>query len=89
MSFQDPPSDDDANVGGQHARHWALDMPDGATVEGLADSLIREAGAIHALEAGPIYVRRGEADGEGEWVDAGDEVRRHRLEADFPSDDGI
>jgi len=44
-------------------RHWALDLPDGLTVEDLADSLTREAEAVTAMAEASVWVRRGD----GEW----------------------
>lgn len=46
--------------------HWTMDLPDGATVEGLADSLTREAEAVAALDAGSVFVRRGD---DGPWTE--------------------
>ncbi len=56
--------------------HWALDVPCGTTVEGLADSLAREAEAVAALDAGSVWVRRGD----GEWAEiTAEDRRRARL----------
>jgi hypothetical protein len=44
--------------------HWTMDLPDGATAEDLAASLIRDAEAVCALDAAPVFVRRGD----GEWT---------------------
>jgi hypothetical protein len=54
--------------------HWTMDLEPGATVEGLADSLTREAEAVAALDAGPVYVRRGD----GPWTEITAEERRRR-----------
>lgn len=56
-------------------RSWVLDLEPGATLEELADSLTREAEAVAALDAGPVYVRRGET---GEWREITAEDRRAR-----------
>jgi hypothetical protein len=53
-------------------RHWALDLPDGATVEALADSLTREAEAVTAMAEASVYVLRGD----GEWQEITAEDRR-------------
>lgn len=57
----------------EDGRHWVLDMPDGATVEGLAESLTREAEAVAAMAAGSVFVRRGD---EGPWREVTAEQRR-------------
>lgn len=51
---------------------WMDDIPASVTIEGLADSLVREAEAINQLVESSVWVRRGEPDEEGEWR----EVRR-------------
>jgi hypothetical protein len=80
LDFLEPPGEDDAY--GAHAKHWILDMPDGATVEGLADSLIREMEAIHSVEAGSIFIRRGEVDEDGVVFEVtAEEIRRRLAEA--------
>jgi len=45
-------------------RHWTHDVEPGTTIEGLADSLCREAEAVAAMAAAPVYVRRGD---DGPW----------------------
>jgi hypothetical protein len=54
-------------------RHWTLDLPDGATVEGLAASLTAEAEAVAAMAAGSVFVRRGD---EGPWTEITEQDRR-------------
>jgi hypothetical protein len=66
-----PPEDDP-----EWRRHWTMSLPDGATVEGLADSLTAEAEAIAAMEAAPVWVRRGD---EGPWTEITAEDRRRGL----------
>jgi hypothetical protein len=55
-------------------RHWVLDMPDGLTVEALADSLTAEAEAVTAMAAGSVYIRRG--GGDEPWTEVTAEMRR-------------
>lgn len=50
----------------------------GETVEELADSLIREAEAIHQMEVSSVWVVRGEPDEAGEWLEVTPDVRRCR-----------
>jgi hypothetical protein len=38
--------------------HWALDLPDGLTIEALADSLIREAEAVLRMRVAAVRVHR-------------------------------
>ena len=54
-------------------RHWVLDEP-AATVEELADSLTREAEAVAAMAAGPVFIRRGDDD--APWAEVSAEDRR-------------
>ena len=56
-------------------RPWVLDLPEGTTLEQVADSLAREAEAIAALNAAPVFVRRGD----GEWLEVSAEDRRGRA----------
>ena len=57
-------------------RHWTHDVPDGTTVEGLADSLTREAQAVAQLAAGSVWVRRGDDDDGQPWREITAEERR-------------
>jgi len=63
---------DELDPEGEVPRHWALDLPDGATVEDLAASLTREAEAVAAVDAGSVFIRRGD----GEWIEYTAEDRR-------------
>ena len=54
-------------------RHWTHDVPAGATIEGLAASLIAEAEAVAAMEPASVYVRRGD---DGEWREITAAMRR-------------
>jgi hypothetical protein len=56
-------------------RHWTLDLPDGLTVEELAGSLAAEAEAVMAMDAGSVFVRRGD---DGPWREITAEMR-HRC----------
>jgi hypothetical protein len=58
---------------GEIPRHWALDLPDGLTVEEVAASLAREAEAVTMVEAGSVWVRRGD---EGPWREVTAAMRR-------------
>ena len=69
-------------------KHWVLDMPDGTTIEGLADSLIRELEAITTVVAGSVFVCRGEPDelldpSKGEWREITSEEIRRRDAGDW------
>jgi hypothetical protein len=48
-----PPPGDDING-------WMDDIDASVTIEGLADSLVREVEAIHKLVESPVWVMRGE-----------------------------
>jgi hypothetical protein len=72
MTDQVPPPGDDMHG-------WMDDIDASVTIEGLADSLIREAEAINVLVESPVYVRRGEPGDDGEWLEVtADEIRRRR-----------
>ena len=58
-------------------QHWTLDLPEGATAEDLAASLVREASAIAELDAeAVVYIRRGD----NEWLEVTPEMRRERRQ---------